>query len=43
MTILKTPFIDGLFNREFDVESGSYQTASSAIQSGMFLYILEKR
>jgi hypothetical protein len=31
-----------LLIREFAVESGSYQTASSATQSGMFPYILEK-
>jgi hypothetical protein len=29
--------------REFDRESSSHQTASSAIESGMFPYIMEKR
>jgi len=28
--------------REFDAESSSHQTASSAIQSGMFPYFVEK-
>ena len=32
-----------LFNREFDAETGSQQTATSATESGMFPYILEKR
>jgi hypothetical protein len=30
-------------SREFDAESGSHQTASSAIEFDMFPYIMEKR